>query len=183
MLIRIIPLGNVQKHILDAVQAELQDRLEAKCRIMEQHDIPKESFNQWRKQYNAEAVMDSLSKSLSAKFIDKDIPTLIITDMDLYYSGLNFIFGLEDPEKSSAIVSIARLKTEFYDGRPNQQKLLERTIKEVVHEMGHYIGLDHCHNNYCVMCFSPSIQDVDTKDKNFCKECKIKMMTKGISMK
>lgn len=182
MLIRIIPLGNMPQQILDNVQTELQDRLDAKCRVMEKQEIPGDSFNQWRKQFNAEAVMNTVTKSLSAKFIDKNVPTLILTDADLYYSGLNFIFGLEDPEKSTAIVSIARLKSEFYGNRPNPQKLLERTVKEVVHEMGHYMGLDHCHNNYCVMCFSPSVQDVDTKDKSFCKECKIKMMTKGISM-
>ncbi len=182
MLIRIVPVGNLNRQLLEVVQTELQDRLDTKCRIMDKQEIPKESYNQWRKQYNAEIVMNIVSKSLSAKFIDKNIPTLIITDADLYYSGLNFVFGLEDPEKSSAIVSIARLKSEFYNGRPDPKKLLERTVKEVIHEMGHHIGLDHCHNNYCVMCFSPSIGDVDIKDKSFCKECKIKMMTKGISL-
>jgi len=182
MLIRIIPIGSLPQQILEAIQTELESRLEAKCRVMEKQDMPKESYNQWRKQYNAEVVMNIVSSSLSAKFIDKSIPTLILTDADLYYSGLSFIFGLEDPAKSTAIVSIARLKSEFYNGRPNSQRLLERTVKEVIHEMGHYIGMEHCHNNYCVMCFSPSVQDVDTKDKSFCKECKIKMMTRGISM-
>jgi archaemetzincin len=181
MFIRVIPVGKIQQQILDAVQAELQDRLDARCRLMDKQDVPNESYNQWRKQYNAEVVMNTISRSLSGKFIDKNIPTLILTDADLYYSGLNFVFGLEDPEKSTAIVSIARLKPEFYKERPDAKKLLERTVKEVIHEIGHYLGLDHCHNNYCVMCFSPSVQDVDIKDKNFCKECKIKMMTKGIS--
>jgi len=181
MFLRIIPTGNVPESILNAVKDELEN-LNIKCRIMPKVDIPKESYNQWRKQYNAEIVMSALSKVSEVKFIDKSIPTLLITDFDLYYSGLNFIFGLEDPTKSCAIVSLARLKPEFYDERPAKGLLEERIVKEVIHELGHYLGLDHCHHSTCVMNFSPSVFDVDKKQKEFCDDCKIRMMTKGISI-
>jgi archaemetzincin len=182
MFLRIVPVGNLPKQILEAIHKEIENNLNIKCRIMPKLKIPKEAFNNWRKQYNAEVVMEILSKSSEAKFIDKNIPTLMITDEDLYYNGLNFVFGLEDPEKSAAIVSIARLRPEFYDERPNIELLKERTIKEVIHELGHYFGLGHCKNRKCVMCFSPSVNDVDEKGKDFCNECKIKMMTMVISL-
>jgi len=180
MFVRIIPVGNVQDQILVAVVQELQNLLQIRSRILPKVPVPQDSYNHWRKQYDAEAIMNSVVKTTMAKFIDKNVPTLMLTDADLYYRGLNFVFGLEDPIKSTAIVSIARLKTEFYGQKPNITKLNERTTKEVIHEIGHHIGLEHCHNNYCVMSFSPSVQDVDAKQKEFCKECQIKMMTKGI---
>jgi len=51
-----------------------------------------------------------------------------------------------------------------------------------VHEIGHHLGLEHCHNRWCVMSFSPSVNDVDVKQKAFCNDCKIKMITRGISL-
>ena len=181
MFLRIVPIGEVSEGILNRVKEELEN-LNIKSRIMPQIDIPKEAYNQWRKQYNAEVIMNTLSKVSEVKFIDKSIPTLLLTDFDLYYSGLNFIFGLEDPTKSCAIVSLARLKPEFYDEGPARGLLEERTIKEVIHELGHYVGLDHCYNSKCVMSFSPSVFDVDKKQKEFCEDCKVRLIAKGINL-
>jgi archaemetzincin len=181
MFLRIVPVGDISEGILNMAKNELES-LNIKCRVMPKIPIPKEAYNQWRKQYNAEVVMDTLSKVSEVKFIDKSIPTLLLTDFDLYYSGLNFIFGLEDPTKSCAIVSLARLKPEFYDDRPQRGLMEERTIKEIMHELGHYLGLDHCFNGKCVMSFSPSVFDVDKKQKEFCENCKLILMTKGINI-
>jgi len=180
MFLRIVPVGGPLPEILETVKNELESNLNIKCRVMGGLSVPEESFNRWRNQYNAEVVMDLLSKLSEVKFIDRNIPTLMITDADLYYSGLNFVFGLEDPSKSAAIVSLARLRPEFYDERPNLTLLKERATKEVIHEIGHYLGLFHCDNPNCVMSFSPSVKDVDTKQKYFCDNCKVKLMTRGI---
>ena len=181
MFLRIVPVGEFPEGILSLVKDELEN-LNIKCRIMPKISIPKEAYNQWRKQYNAEVVMNMLANTSEVKFIDKSIPTLLLTEHDLYYSGLNFIFGLEDPTKSCAIVTLARLKPEFYDQTPSRGLLEERTVKEVIHELGHYVGLDHCTNSKCVMSFSPSVFDVDKKQKEFCDDCKIRLMTKGINI-
>ena len=181
MFLRIVPVGEFPEGILNLVKDELEN-LSIKCRILPKISIPKEAYNQWRKQYNAEVVMNMLSNVSEVKFIDKSIPTLLLTDSDLYYSGLNFIFGLEDPTKSCAIVSLARLKPEFYDEKPARNLLEDRVVKEVIHELGHYVGLDHCQNAKCVMSFSPSVFDFDKKQKEFCDDCKIRLMTKGINI-
>lgn len=181
MFLRIVPVSSVPQGILERVRSELE-AMSIKCRVMERLSIPEDSYNQWRRQYNAETILKNLSNESAVKFIDKSIPTLIITDVDLYYGGLNFVFGLEDPSTNCSIVSITRLRPEFYDERPNLLLLGERTTKEVMHEIGHYLGLSHCSNPECVMCFSPSVGDVDTKQKYFCENCKINLMTKGVSL-
>ncbi len=183
MFVRVLPVGNVSQQLLDIIKSELEDNLNIKSRILPKADIPKDSYNTFRKQYNAEKLMDVvLNEVTQAKFIDRSIPTLLITELDLYYEGLTFVFGLENPTRGSTIVSLARLKPEFYNERPNPYLLRERAIKEVIHELGHYLGLEHCEHEFCVMHFSPSVKDVDSKKKEFCSECKVKMMTRGINL-
>jgi archaemetzincin len=181
MFLRIVPLGNLPKEILEAVRNDLEN-LNIRCRIMPTIDIPQEAFNHWRRQYNAEIIMNCVYNKSEVKFIDANIPSLLLTDYDLYYSGLNFVFGLEYPSKSCAIVSLARLKPEFYDERPDKNLLNNRAAKEVLHEIGQYLGLGHCQNTKCVMAFSSSTSDIDKKQKDFCDSCKMELTMKGISL-
>ncbi|MEO0185151.1 MAG: matrixin family metalloprotease [candidate division WOR-3 bacterium] len=44
--------------------------------------------------------------------------------------------------------------------------------KEVVHEVGHLMGLDHCSIPTCVMHFSNTIEDTDKKNVCFCDKCR-----------
>lgn len=182
MLVRVVPVGRPPGAVLEAIIKELPLCTGARVRVLPALPVPKETFNQWRKQYNGEQMMALLCTAKVAKFIDKNIPTLFVTDEDIYYDGLNFIFGLEDPVLSASIVSLARLRPEFYDQKPNNFVLAERAVKECVHEIGHHLGLDHCRHPFCVMCFSPSVRDVDSKKKNFCSSCKIKASMKGVDI-
>lgn len=182
MLVRVIPVGRPPATILEAVMKELPQYSGVRVRILPSLPVPKETFNQWRKQYNAEQMMSILCKTQVAKFIDREVPTLFITDEDIYYDGLNFVFGVEDPVLSASIVSIARLRPEFYDQRPDHALVIERTVKETLHEVGHQLGMDHCPRPFCVMAFSPSVGDVDSKKKDFCNDCKIRAAMKGISI-
>lgn len=182
MLVRVVPVGNPLPRVLEDIVRELPVYTSARARILPALPVPRETFNQWRKQYNAEQMMSILCKAKVAKFIDKNVPTLFITDADIYYGGLNFVFGVEDPVLSASIISLARLRPEFYDQRPNNFLLAERAIKESVHEIGHHLGLDHCRHPFCVMAFSPSVGDVDTKKKEFCSTCKIRASMKGVDI-
>ena len=53
----------------------------------------------------------------------------------------------------------------------DEERLEERTIKEVVHEAGHTFGLIHCHDYDCVMHASTYVEDVDLKSTRFCSSC------------
>lgn len=131
------------------------------------------AFNPSRKQYLGRVFLPTLlnlKERLGARAV------LGITGLDLYEKGLNFVFGLASSSLRSAIISIYRLRNEFYGLEPNENLLLERVVKEVMHELGHVFDLPHCPNNGCVMHFSTSILDTNLKDSIYCSRCEEKLI-------
>ncbi len=133
--------------------------------------IPSDAFDPNRRQYLSTAFLEALrERCFSAKYAS----ILGVTEVDLFVPGLNFVFGEADCLARVAIISLCRLKQEFYGLRPNLALLEERALKEAVHELGHTFGLVHCPNSRCVMHFSNSILDTDFKSAEFCSRCSSK---------
>ncbi len=101
-----------------------------------------------------------------------------VIDEDIFVAETNFIFGLA--YGSRAIISLARLRQEFY-GLPSDPGLFrERAKKEAVHELGHLFGLSHCPDRRCVMHFSNSIFETDLKGWRFCGRCRKMLEDSGV---
>ena len=75
-------------------------------------------------------------------------------------------------EGNTAVVSLARLKDEFYGLPPRQDLVHERLLKEAVHELGHTFGLRHCADWQCVMSSSHAVERLDIKGVEFCAACR-----------
>ena len=130
--------------------------------------LPKSAYNGVRKQYRSDLLLNFLEKSYQGRSIG-------ITKEDIYTEGLNFIFGQAKMRGRVAVVSICRLDPTFFH-LPEDKELLERrVIKEVIHEVGHMLGLTHCNKKGCVMVFSNIIGDVDKKTKNLCEMCNLQL--------
>lgn len=129
------------------------------------------AFNPIRNQYLSTPLLLQLEKRKP-----KDaLMVLGIFDKDLYADGLNFIFGQAEPSQGIAIISLCRLRNEFYSLKEDYELLKIRALKEAVHELGHLFGLSHCGESNCVMFFSNSLMDTDKKSCNFCKRCAVKL--------
>ncbi len=125
------------------------------------------AFSFERAQYFSTQLIANSSK-LTA---DTKGKILILTEFDLYIPALTFVFGEAQLKGKHSIVSVCRLHEEFYSGKTDEELLLKRSLKEVLHELGHNFGLLHCNNWDCVMHSSPGIEQVDIKGDFFCKNC------------
>lgn len=124
-----------------------------------------------RKQYFSTQIIAKLI-NITEQYDGKIV---LLTDVDIYVPALTFIFGEAQLNGKHSILSVCRLHELFYSGIANEKLLLERTIKETLHELGHNYGLRHCLDWDCVMHASHGIEEVDIKGITYCKKCKTKV--------
>ena len=120
-----------------------------------------------RGQYNATLILAHLLRHLP----EPDAKIVGLTNVDLFVPVLTFVFGQAQLNGPGAVVSTYRLRNEYYGLRMSASLLYDRTVKEIVHEVGHTFGLVHCQDYTCVMHASTYVEEVDLKGASFCSEC------------
>lgn len=133
--------------------------------------IPAEAFDRRHHQYPAAGFLTAAARSRNASMGPASAVLLGITGLDLFAPRLNFVFGMADAGLAVAVISLCRLRPEFYGGDPDPRLFRQRALKEAIHELGHIFGLAHCDRQDCIMHFSTSIQDTDRKGPGFCDRC------------
>ncbi len=138
--------------------------------------IPRIAYNTSRRQYLSTIILRGI-KDYVARIRREEAfnKVLGVADADLYVPGLNFIFGEAECPGEAAIISLHRLRPEFYGEPSNQDLFIDRAVKEAVHEIGHTLGLRHCPDSTCVMHFSLHIGMTDRKRREFCEVCRLKV--------
>lgn len=172
MRILIKALGELDIQFLETVRKNTKQIFGCPVDLLDNSQIPGGIYNEQRGQYDASLLLPSLKEH----GLSEHTKLLGIVNVDIYIPELNYVFGLADISSDKAIISLARLRQEFYGLPCNELLFLDRTIKEAVHELGHIFGLQHCNNANCVMYFSNSLHDTDVKSRNFCENCKPKLI-------
>lgn len=149
--------------------------VDVECSVLkETMPVPRGAYNVMRHQHNSTVILAAVDDFVKKFDADR---VLGVTAVDLYVPGLNFVFGEAHCPGKVAIISLFRLRPEFYGQPANDELYLERTVKEAIHEIGHTLALGHCQDAFCVMHFSNNIQMTDAKQAKFCQRCRPKVLT------
>lgn len=167
MLIGLLPVEGVVSADMDALESFVARHYECAVRRLPNLAMPANGYDTHRSQYDATAL---LKAALAAKPVDTD-RLLVVTDKDIFIPMLTFIFGQAQVDGPAALLSLARLKQEFYGMPARHELMLERARKEIVHELGHTFGLVHCADKQCAMALSINVTNIDIKRDALCGAC------------
>ncbi|PZR57101.1 MAG: archemetzincin [Candidatus Meridianibacter frigidus] len=165
--IRIVPINAIPSDFLSRLGLCLEERFLFPAQTARTLSVSHSVVNTQRGQM----FLSTLAAKIVRAYSSEAGLLLAITDFDLYKTGHRFLFGDADQQQRLAVVSLHRLRPEFYGEDSDANLLFQRSLKECVHELGHAMGLKHCFNARCAMYDSNSIFETDNKVAHFCELC------------
>jgi len=163
------PVGEVGEELLRYLGTRLEGVYGYPYRIAFPAGLSGVAYSKDRRQYNAAVILGEIAGKMPV-----DAERLLgVVDVDLFVPGMNFVFGVAMGR--GAVISLTRLRPEYYGEKKNEFLFRERVLKEAIHELGHTFGLDHCPDTRCIMHFSNTLEDTDIKGPGFCRNCSTKL--------
>ena len=166
-VLHLLPVGTVDGSLLVELRRGLASAFHVRCEIVRPQIDPEFAFHPERMQYHSTEILERLRSEAPS-----DCWRLLgVSQADLFMPILTFVFGEAQIDDKCAVVSVHRLRQEFYGLPPDPQRVHERLLKEAVHELGHTLGLTHCRDYGCAMAASHSVEWIDIKGTEFCADC------------
>ncbi len=170
-LLHLLPVGKVDVSLLHHLRTAIPKRLHIACEILPYELDPNPSYHPERQQYHSSEILQRMQPLVRPQ----DWRFLAIADVDLYIPILKYVFGEAQMGGPCAVVSIHRLRQEFYGLDRNDDLLRQRVLKESVHEVGHTLDLRHCQDYNCVMASSHSVEWIDLRESTLCDSCRLQV--------
>jgi archaemetzincin len=179
MGLRVAPLEPLGEALLEAIGESLRHGYGIEVEQGIALGEPGFAWDGTRKQHNAPLILRHLLNDV-LKGAPDDVRDgsgagparlLAVTGRDLYIPMLSFVYGQAQLGGRVAVVSMARLRPEFYGLPPDEELLHIRARKEALHEVGHLLGLIHCPDASCAMALATGIRQLDHKQPSLCAGC------------
>lgn len=166
--LQLVPVGKVDVSLLRSLCAAIPQVLPLACEILPYELDPAPSYHAERQQYHSSEILQRMQSLVRPQ----DWRFLAVADVDLYIPILKYVFGEAQMGGPCAVVSVHRLRQEFYGLPPDAPLLSQRLLKESIHELGHTLDLHHCQDYRCVMASSHSVEWIDLREIEMCNSCR-----------
>jgi archaemetzincin len=167
MNLQLLPVGKLDGGLLAELAPALATTFHVPCEVLNAPLDPDFAFHGERQQYHSSEILARMQGLVTAT----TWRLLGVTAADLYIPILTFVFGEAQMGGPCAVVSLHRLRQEFYGLPQDEAVLRQRLRKEAVHEIGHAVNLTHCTDYRCAMAPSHAVEWIDLKESWLCQAC------------
>lgn len=167
-LVHLLRIGKTETSMLEFLRQAIPQSLPVECDVLPFDLDPTSAYHAERQQFHSSEMLQRVVNLVRPK----DWRFLAIADVDLYIPILKYVFGEAQIGGPCAVVSIYRLRQEFYGLETDDALLKQRLLKECVHEIGHTLDLRHCQDYRCVMASSHAVEWIDLRETRLCEECR-----------
>jgi archaemetzincin len=168
-LVEILPIDPLEDGMAAILAARVSRHIEAACRVGRRP--PAGRLLRWLPDRAEQADADALLAALEKMPAVDGAVRVGVTGADLAIPIFTFVFGRARHHGAAAVVSVARLRPEFYGLAPDPELLLRRAVDEVRHELGHVGGLKHCDDPLCLLHFAATVEAIDLRGHDLCRAC------------
>jgi len=162
-----VPLGEVDYFLINKLATNLSSTLSISANIMQGVKIPPESYNIMRSQYYATVILQKLEIMKSSH---KEL-MLGIMEEDLYAGEEHSVTSEIDRLTGCGVISLMRLRTDFYGLPENEKWVYPRLYKESFKIVARLMGMRACRNPHCILYYSEDMRDIDDKRLKLCDIC------------
>jgi len=164
----VVPLGEVDFMLVNRLATNIGPIFSRSVDILKGMKIPEEAYNVIRNQYYASILLAKLErvKANSREYI------LGVCEEDIYLPDEASVMGHSDSVLGTAVISLQKIRQEFYGLPEDEIKVYTRLFKQAVHQVAHLFNISSCKNPKCVNYYSQKMFDIDDKGEIFCDICK-----------
>lgn len=166
-----ITFGQFETNCLNEVSEDITREFLCPVHIQPGRIDLEDYYDQARRQYDGNRLL----KLIEQLQYTGNVKKIGLFRVDLHIPILTYIFGQAYYRGNSGIASMYRLRNEQYGMPPDDDQLIDRFRKVIIHELGHTFGLVHCLVPNCVMRSGTYVEDLDQKRHHLCSRCKAKI--------
>ena len=164
----VVPMGDVDFLLVNKLASNIGPVFARSVDILKGMKMPEEAYNIIRNQFSARVMLSKVERT-KANSREK---VIAICEEDLYLPDEAYVLGWVDTLSGTAVVSLYRIRQEFYGLPEDESKVYPRLFKEAMHRLAHLFDLTECRNPKCVNYYSQIMLDIDNKTDKFCDICR-----------
>ncbi len=167
-VVHLLRIGSTEFSTLESLRDTIPRFLPVTCDILPFDLDPSPAYHSERQQFHSSELLQCMQGLVQPK----DWRFLAVTNVDLYIPILKYVFGEAQIGGPCAVVSLFRLRQEFYGLDRDDALLSRRLLKESIHELAHTLDLRHCQDYRCVMASSHAVEWIDLRESCLCQTCR-----------
>lgn len=164
----VVPLGEVDFMLVNRLATNIGPVFNRSVDILKGMKAPEEAFNVIRNQHYASIILQKLER---IKANNKE-QVIAVCEEDIYLPDEAYVITHYDSVSGTAIISLNKIRQEFYGLPEDDKKIYSRLYKLAVQQMAYLNGAAGCRNPKCIHYFSMNMMDIDNRGTKLCDICR-----------